>query len=169
MIENSKHVTSQQYQDISWKTQLSPTALSVKKVRKEKCLMPSHHQPSPIVQKKKKVEATVTTPQEDSQENQFPTINGLDLVDWVPIENNADNFDLGEILKEIKENNTKPKVPVPVTTTVQTTNTSTKTPSYKILQVIGKCSNSLSSPECTSHIQMSLSTTTSASKFKDKN
>ena len=34
----------------------------------------------------------------------FPTINNLDLVDWIPIENNAEDFDLGQIISEVDRN-----------------------------------------------------------------
>ena len=64
-------------------------------------------QPSPV-QKKQKIEATVSKPPEE-----YSTVNVNYLVDWIPIENNADEFDLGKILQEVEANTTSTMTPDP--------------------------------------------------------
>ena len=72
-------------------------------------------QPSPIPAKKKVVESTCSKP---PQSDQFNTINVADLVDWIPIENNKEDFDLGQILQEVDSNATATRPPPPLQVTV---------------------------------------------------
>ena len=44
---------------------------------------------------------------------EYSTVNVNDLVDWIPIENNADEFDLGQILQEVEANTTSTTTPDP--------------------------------------------------------
>ena len=56
------------------------------------------------LKEKKQVEvptSTITRPQPD-----YPTINFEDIIDYVPIENNAEDFDIASIIKEVDGKNT---------------------------------------------------------------
>ena len=64
--------------------------------------------PVPQSPKKPKITATSTVskaPQSPVPAAAFPTINNLDLVDWIPIENNAEDFDLVQIIDEVEKEN----------------------------------------------------------------
>ena len=66
-------------------------------------LIVKQDQPPP---KKMKLQSTVSRApeKENIPKEQFGTINQLDLVDWIEIDNNADDFELGKILDEFERN-----------------------------------------------------------------
>ena len=61
---------------------------------------PSPFNEPPI--KKSKQTSTVSIPDNDNNDT-LNTINNMDLVDWIPIDNNADDFDLGEIISHVEQ------------------------------------------------------------------
>ena len=63
--------------------------------------------------KKKKLVATPTSTVTKNPEPDEPTmINFNDIVDFVPIENNADDFDIGNIIQEVQEIESHPENPI---------------------------------------------------------
>ena len=53
--------------------------------------------------KRNKPSAMITQPQEVEEDAQLPVLNVNDIVDFVPIPNNENDFDLGEIIKVVEQ------------------------------------------------------------------
>ena len=59
----------------------------------------------PVPPQPQKIKKTATETVSVNPDTNDPTLNNLDTLDWVPIENNADDFDLGQILQEVTNDN----------------------------------------------------------------
>ena len=101
------------------------------------------------------------------QSDQFNTINVADLVDWIPIENNKEDFDLGQILQEVESNATATRPPPPLQVAVPQEKDPVTTTQNTVVHNITtnrECSISLSSQKCTSQTPMLQSTIISTNK-----